>query len=227
LTGARGTCVLLAGWWLVSAVVLLAGCGSDDEPRPVSDREQIEAAATGYLEGFADGDGEEACRHLSERAQRDVGTIAEAGTCIEAIEKFHQALDDEQREALRDVRIARIRIDGARAKVAMAGGDTVPFEKGAGGWKVMEFASGGGYRTRAEGECIIGGMDEFDDGGGDPNWHREGRADFRDFIVEFCRRADRRGVLREDGPLDRRALERIARRVMAEMGERGQIRYPR
>jgi len=220
--------VLVARWWLVPAVVLLAGCGSGDEPRAGSDRDQVEAAATGYLDAFADGDGEEACGHLSERAQRDLATIAGAGSCPDGIEKMHQALDGEQRDQLRDARVARIGIDGARAEVTMAGGDTVPFEKVAGGWKLVATASGGGFRTRAQGECIIGGMDEFDDGGGDPNWHREGRADFHDFIVEFCRRADRRGLLTEDGSeLDHRALERVARRVMAEMGERGQIRYPR
>lgn len=33
-----------------------------------SDREQVEAAMTDYLEAFADGDGEEACRHVAEPA---------------------------------------------------------------------------------------------------------------------------------------------------------------
>jgi hypothetical protein len=89
----------------------------------------------------------------------------------------------------------------------------------------VAFGSGGGYRTRAEGECIIGGMDEFDDGGGHAFWRREGRADFRDFIVETCRRADRQGILTEDGgEAEQRAFNRIAGRVIVEMAERGQIR---
>jgi hypothetical protein len=212
-------------WWLVSALVLLAGCGSDDERRAGSDREQVEAAMTGYLEAFADGDGEEACRYVAERAQRDLATIADARSCADAIEKLHEALDDEQRDKLHDSRVARIRIDGARAEVTIAGGDTIPFEKVDGGWKAVAFGSGGGYRTRAEGECIIGGMDEFDDGGGHAFWRREGRADFRDFIVETCRRADRQGILTEDGgEAEQRAFNRIAGRVIVEMAERGQIR---
>jgi hypothetical protein len=215
-------------WWLVPAVVLLAGCGSDDQPRAGSDREQVEAAATGYLEALADGDGEEACRHLTERAQRDLATIADARSCTDAIEKLHELLDDQQRDKLRNSRVARIRVDGAHANVTIADADTIRFEKVDGGWKAEAFASGGGYRTRAEGECIIGGMDEFDDGGAHAFWRREGRADFRDFLVETCRRADRQGVLTEgSGEAVQRAFNRIAGRVIAQMVERGQIREPR
>jgi hypothetical protein len=137
----------------------LAGCGSDDEPRAGSDREQLEAAASAYLEASADGDGEEACRHVAERAQRDLATIADARSCPDAIEKLHDVLDDQQRDKLRDSRVARIRIDGAHANVTIAGADTITFEKVDSRGKVAAFASGGGYRTRAEGECIIGGMD--------------------------------------------------------------------
>lgn len=182
----------------------------------------------GYLEALADGDGEAACRHVGEQAQRDLATIADARSCADAIEKLHDALDDEQRDKLRDSRVARIRIDGARAEATIAGGDTIPFEKVDGVWKAVAFASGGGSQTGAEGECIIGGMEEFDDGGGHAFWRREGRADFRDFIVETCRRADRQGVLTEaGGEAEQRAIKRIAGTVIAEMVERGQIRVPR
>lgn len=137
-------------------------------------------------------------------------------------------LDDQQRDKLRDSRVARIRIDGAHANVTIAGADTITFEKVDSRGKVAAFASGGGYRTRAEGECIIGGMDEFDDGGAHAFWRREGRADFRDFIVETCRRADREGILTEGGgEAEQRAFNRIAGRVVAQMIERGQIREPR
>jgi hypothetical protein len=218
----------MARWWLGAVLVLLAGCGSGDDLRAGSDREQVEAATTGYLEAFADGDGEEACRHVAERAQQDVATIADARSCADAIEKLHDVLDDQQRKKLRDSRVARIQIDGARAKVTIAGGDTIRFEKGDGGWKVAAFASGGGYRTRAEGECIIGGMNEFDAGGAHAFWRRQGRADFRDFLAETCRRADRQGILTEGGgKAEQRVFNRIAGRVITEMVERGQIREPR
>src|SRR5918992_3189159 len=73
-----GTCVVIVRWWLASALFLLAGCGSDGEPRAGSDREQMEAAMTGYLEALADGDGEGACSHVAEQAQRDMTTITDA-----------------------------------------------------------------------------------------------------------------------------------------------------
>jgi hypothetical protein len=223
-----GTWNLVVRWWRVSALALLTGCGSDDEPRAASDREQVEAAATGYLDAFADGDGKEACRHVAERAQRDMATITDAPSCVDAIEKLHDVLDDQQRDKLRDSRVASIRIDGARARVTIAGADTITFEKVDGGWKVAAFASGGGFRTRAEGECIIGGMDAFNDGGAHAFWRREGRADFRDFLVETCRRAERQGIPTDvGGEAEQRAFNRIAGDVIAEMVERGQIRDPR
>jgi hypothetical protein len=215
-------------WWLASGLVLLAGCGSDDEPRAGSDREQLEAAASGYLEAFAGGDGEQACSHVAQRGQQDIATLADERSCPDAIERLHGVLNDRQRDDLRNARVAHVRIDGARAKVTIAGGDTITFEKVDGRWKVAAFASGGGYRTRAEGECIVGGMQEFDDGGGQAFWHREGRADFRDFMVQTCRRADRQGVLaRGSGEAIQRGVSQIARRVIAQMIERGQIREPR
>jgi hypothetical protein len=218
----------MARRWLVWGLVLLAGCGSDEELRAGSDREQVEAAATGYMEAFADGDGDEACRYLTERTQQDAATIADARSCPDAIEKFHELLDDQQREKLRDLRVGRIRIDGTHAKVTFAGADTITFENVEGGWKVAAFAAGGGYRTRAEGECIIGGMREFDDGGAHAFWRREGRADFRDFLVETCRRADRQGIpVEAGGEAVQRTFNRIAGRVIAEMVRRGQIAEPR
>jgi hypothetical protein len=42
--------------------------------------------------------------------------------------------------------------------------------------------------------------------------------------VEVCRRADRQGVLTEDGgEAEQRAIKRIAGRVIMEMAKRGQI----
>jgi hypothetical protein len=214
-------------WWLAPFLALLVGCGSDDAPRAGSDRDQLEAAATGYMQALADGEGDKACGHLTERAQQDLATIMDASSCPDAIEKMHAVLDDAQRDKLRDLRVARSRIDGARAKVTFAGADTITLARAEGDWKVAEFASGGGYRTRAEGECVIGGMREFDAGGAHAFWRREGRADFRAFIVETCRRADRRGVLSRDSlEAVRRGFDRIAGDVIAQMVESGQIRQP-
>lgn len=93
-------------WWMAS-LVLLAGCGSGGEPRTGSDREQVEAAMIGYLDALAEGDGEEACRHVAEQAQRDLATIMDAGSCAEGIEKLHEALNDEQCERRRAIAARR------------------------------------------------------------------------------------------------------------------------
>jgi hypothetical protein len=99
--------------------------------------------------------------------------------------------------------------------LAGCGGEDAPAPAGGDG------ASG----SKAEAECVAGGLDQFDEGGGDPFWQREGRADFRDFIVATCRKADAKGLLNgaEPGP----ELQEIAGEVILSMVQRGQIRDPR
>jgi hypothetical protein len=79
--------------------------------------------------------------------------------------------------------------------------------------------------SKAEADCVAGGMNQFDKGGGDPFWQKEGRADFRDFIVATCGKADAKDLLNGDEPGVE--LQRIAGEVMMRMIERGQIRDPR
>ena len=210
----------------LGAVTALAGCGdSGSEPSTSSDREQIEAAMTSYLDAVADGDGDKACGHLAAGAQKDLATLAGGSSCPDAVEQMSEALDGKSREQLRSGRIDRVVIDGTTAKATVASGDTIPLEKSGDAWKVTEFASGGGYSNTQQAQCVTGGMDQFDEGGGDPFWQREGREDFHDYIVEVCRRADRRGLL--DGSRPGEALKRVAGNVILEMVDRGQIRDPR
>jgi hypothetical protein len=79
--------------------------------------------------------------------------------------------------------------------------------------------------SKAEAGCVAGGLDQFDKGGGDPFWQEEGRADFRDFIVAVCRKADAKDLLNGEPPGTE--LRDIAGQVMLRMVDRGQIRDPR
>ena len=159
--------------WLGWAVALgvLAGCGdSGSEPPTSSDREQIEAAMTGYLAAIADGDGDEACGHLAAGAQKDLTTLAGGSSCQESVQRMSKALDDKTRDKLRAGGVDRVVIDGTTAKATVEFGDTIPLEKAGGTWKVTEFASGGGYANQQQAQCVTGGMNQFDEGGGDPFW---------------------------------------------------------
>jgi hypothetical protein len=209
-------------------LTVLAGCGGSD-PKSGSDREQVEQTIKGYMNGLADGDGEQACGHLTESAQGNIATAGGANSCQEAVDGLKDALPDDDRQKLRAVRVTEARIDGSTAEARISTGsetppDPVPLEKTGDGWKIAGFPSGVQFGSQAEAQCISGGISEFDDGGSARFWRREGREDFRDYLVELCRRADRRGVL--EGNVDMREFRRIAGEVILEMQHRGQIAQP-
>jgi hypothetical protein len=221
------------GW--VVALVALAGCGGSEESPPAdSDREQIEATIGAYFEAMGEGDGEEACSHLTSSARKNLVTASGKSSCEEAIELIGEAADahPEQGERLSQVRVLRATIDGVKAEATIKAGDRqgdapVPLEKTDDGWKVAGTGTSTGvqYSSQAQAECVAGGMQEFDDGNADPFWKVEGRDDFRDYIAETCRIADRRGLL--DGSVDRKEFMKVAGEVVLRMVESGQIRDPR
>jgi hypothetical protein len=79
--------------------------------------------------------------------------------------------------------------------------------------------------SKQQADCVAGGLDQFDEGGGDPFWQTEGRADFKDFIVATCRKADAQGLL--DGSEPGPELQKIAGEVLLSMVKSGQVRDPR
>lgn len=153
-------------------------------------------------------------------------------TCEEAIELIGEAAkqDPGGQQALRTLRLESAEIDGAKADVVMVGGEQrtpapIPMEKTDDGWKVAGTANDVTYSSQDEAECVSGGMSAFDEGQADPFWKREGRDDFRDYIVETCRIAVERGLADDAG--DQEAFNRIAARVILRMVRSGQIRDPR
>jgi hypothetical protein len=219
----RTSCVL--------ALAAVAGCGGSDD-QPTGDREQIEATVSAHYGAMAEGDGEEACRHMTPAARENMATAFGTPSCEEAIELVGEAIeaDREGRRALSEMRVESAEIEGSKARVRLAAGERrapapVPMEETGEGWKVAGTSTNVNYRSQAEAECVSGGMSSFDAGNVDPFWKREGREDFRDYLVQSCRRADARGVL--DGPGNLREFERIAGRVIRGMARSGQIRGPR
>jgi hypothetical protein len=216
------------GWAI--AVVALAGCGgSDDPPEPTgSDREQVETVVMRYLEGLLDGDGDAACDQLTPAAQDQFATISGSDSCTDGVEKFGQLVEDDLGGG--DPRVVNVTIRGAKAEARVAAGDKPTqtpalLEKAEGTWRISGFPPGVDFRSRAEAECILGGMGEFDRGESDQFWQREGREDFRDYIVGVCRGADRQGLLDESG--NEPEIQRIAGQVVLRMIRSGQIRDPR
>ena len=180
------------------------------------------------MEAFAEGDGQAACDRLTASAQHNLATGSGASSCEDGVAKLARSLDDSARDKLKNVRVSEANIIGAKATVKLASGQTqppaaVPLEKADGEWRLAGFPSGVNFGSQAEAECISGGMQGFDAGSVAPFWRKEGRSDFRDYIVAICRRADQRGVLESQ---DKAALEKIARSVLLEMDKRHQIRLP-
>jgi hypothetical protein len=225
-----------AGWIAFAAVASLAvGCGGDSEGEPASgsDREQVEAVARDYLEALIAGDGERTCAHLTAAAQEQVKTWTDSSSCEDGVARAGASIEeragDDASDRLRDVEIEKVTVDGDKAEAQVETGDGTPrpasFEKVGDTWKVAGFTEGATFQSQGHAECVAGGMNQFDEGGGDPFWQKEGREDFRDFIVETCGRADEQGLL--DGEGNEPELERIAGRVILEMVQSGQIRDPR
>jgi Putative lumazine-binding len=217
----------------VTAATLAAGCGGDSaEPGsgPSSDREQVEAVVATYLRGLAEGDGEAACRSLTSEAQARFASVAKTSTCPEAAEELAGALDDDARSRVEQARVDEVTLGGGKADVRVVSGDEslpepIPVRQTEGTWKINAIPAEVTFRSRAAAQCIAGGMREFDSGGGHSFWRAEGRADYEDYIVATCRRADKRGLLDSLG--NEPELEKIAGRVLLEMIRRGQIRDPR
>jgi hypothetical protein len=223
-------------WIVLAAAALAAGCGeSGNESSPASgssDREQVEAAARDYLEALVAGDGERTCEHLTAGAQEQVKTVTNAASCEDGISRVGELIAEKEGDAgekLRDVRVEGVTVNGSKAEAQIESGDGTPrpatFEKIDGTWKVAGFPAGPTFRSQAHAECVSGGMNQFDEGGGDPFWQKEGRKDFQYFIAETCGRADEHGLLDESG--NEPEMQRIAGQVLLKMVRSGQVRDPR
>jgi hypothetical protein len=223
--------------WLVGGV-LLAGCGGSekpatDQPATGTAREQIAAVVHGYLDALAEADGPRACGHLTLVAQDDLTSMTNAPTCEDAVGAMDDVLDDRSRRQLRSAKVTVGAVKGTQASARLAS-DTlamprsIPLEQDDGQWKIAGFEGDVHPPNPQQAQCIAGGMNAFDTGTVPKFWAREGRSDYRDYIVDVCRRAEAAGLMDEDPDSAslRRKLTPIARKVIREMVRRGQIKAP-
>lgn len=223
---------MLRGIACLVAALAVGACGGSSEPAPADDREQIEETVSAYFAALVDGDVEKACGQVTEAVQRNIATARGQDSCERALEGVDRAIESDPagEERMRAMRVADVEIDGATASVRVAFGESdapapIPMEKTGDGWRIAGLINDVDYRSQAEAECVQGGMQSFAVGEADPFWKREGREDFRDYIVQTCRRAYDQGVLDEPG--NEAELQRIAGRVLLRMVRSGQVRDPR
>jgi hypothetical protein len=218
----------------VVGAALLAGCGGGSGgsehplPRPTgSDRDQIAQTVRGYLKALADSDASIACQELTVIAQQDLATMAGGGqSCEDGAAALSRQVRDSDRRGLRAAKVFDERIHGAKATAKVTGNGSsprqLPLAKEGGRWKIAGFEGNVHFTSQAEAACIAGALQAYDDHKSPKFWYREGRNDFRDYIVAVCRRAAERNLLKQN--VTRAQLAPIAREVMREMRRRGQIR---
>jgi hypothetical protein len=227
-----GTRALMRRWraCLLGAAVL-AGCGGGSASRPAgSDRDQIAQTVHAYLRALADSDASGACGELTALAQRDLATMAGRGSCEDGARAVSRAVGDSDRRGLRSAKVFGQRIQGAKATAKVTGEHNAPRQlplvKQGGRWKIAGFEGDLHFRSRADAACISGGLHNYDAHKVPRFWYREGRDDFRDYIVTVCRRAERRGLTSGPGKADRAQVLALARQVIREMTRSGQIHPP-
>ena len=89
----------------VVAVVSLAGCGGG------SDEDRIRAAATDFTVAFADGDMERVCELMTGDAKRRLVALGQ-GDCVQVMGLAGGAMDDAERDRLRDAEVTKVTIEG-------------------------------------------------------------------------------------------------------------------
>lgn len=110
---------------IAGSLALISGCGGS------SDEEKVNAAVTGYLSGLADGDGKEACSHLTGDGKRELATflVQTLGgfadlsvSCDEQVKELSGSIGEDERPLLRNAEI-NVTVSGDSATAQLVGGD--------------------------------------------------------------------------------------------------------
>jgi ketosteroid isomerase-like protein len=217
---------------LIAGLAVLAGCGEDPplEQASTNDRAQIDRVVQEWYAAFADGDGRAVCDRTADKTLEQVGG---ADSCETQIDRLAEQFIEEQRREIEDARVARAFVRGDEANVELDArtrytgqmlSRTLGLRREDGEWKVvgtMEPVNPGAVTA-----CNVQLLRLFEDGKVDEFWKDEGRADYRAWAAEVCRRAADQDLL-ENTRENARAQQRIAGLVMLKMIRSGRIRDPR
>jgi hypothetical protein len=201
----------------VLTVAVVVGCGEDPSRRTASpaERAELQSVVHEWLTAVAAGDGAKACGLLTEEVRDHTGAECEA-----TFDQLAGRLIREQREEFEQARIERAFVEGDSANVVLTGRTrytgpmltrTFKLERSGGRWQLAEVEEFGALGELTE--CNVEGLRAFESGDVDPWWKREGRADYRAYIAEMCRRAAQQDLLLA-GDTDR-AARRLGARAAA------------
>ena len=217
---------------VIAGLAVAAGCGGDPplEQATGNDRREIERVVHEWYTAFAAGDGRAACGFAAEKTLEAIGG---ADSCATRVARASKQLIEEQRRELEDAQVSRAFVRGDEANVQLDArtrftgqmlSRTIRLHREDGAWKVV-----GSFEPSSNGEvtqCNVQLLRLFETGKVNEFWKDEGRADYRAWAVEVCRRAGDEGVL-DNTRKNVRAQGRIADQVMLKMMRSGRIRDPR
>ncbi|MGZ5385952.1 MAG: hypothetical protein ACXWZV_00850 [Solirubrobacterales bacterium] len=136
----RAMCAIL----LVALALALAACGGDDDGGGDGGGDDSEAVAEtmrAYLTAYSEGDGAEACTHLTEGAQQALAESAKTGkeSCAEALSRPSGQGSDILGPLIEGIDAEDVTVDGDTAELTIEG-TPVPasLEKVDGEWLVTE-----------------------------------------------------------------------------------------
>ena len=220
------------------ATVLLsgAGCGGGEkESARVGSDQAARSTMTSYFEALAARDGQAACNLITEdERERLLSKAAAPVDCPAAVTETMAALPRYLRRSLADVRIGPATVEGDRATVTVAHRDLLPDGKDAslvandGQWLIDDLPNPSAGSSNAATTCVVSGFDGWRRGQVDAFWHREGQADFEEYLRRFCERIARE--VSEDGELseqERSTTRKIMQDVIRGMVREGRIDAPR
>jgi len=223
---------------LVVAAALVAGCGGESSSSTDDDdgsEAAVERTVQEFFLAFAERDGERACRVVTKQAAEEIAARAGQASCPEGVEANAAKLLDGQRDALRNLELLSVEVDGDTAEV-VTGPEDETFARSSGApvgltrvgdrWVISDFPevsqqASGGRGTALD--CRTGALASYEDGKAAPFWEHNSRADYIAYIKRVC---DRLAAEVDDlaSPEGRRQGERIANQVLRSMVRSGRIK---
>jgi hypothetical protein len=126
---------------VVAALGVLAltapACGGDDDGK--SDADQVKEVVTDFYAALADGDGAEACDLVTGNAKARLSPGQRS--CEEAVDQAATRTDDELEEALRNIEVSDIKVEGDEATCTARANRIarVELKKQGDDWKITDY----------------------------------------------------------------------------------------